>query len=136
MNTTPSNDFSRTGAFTRLAFTLKRVFFPVTMINGVSGLIFLSQQVFGSFNEYKGLAKEIGFLNDFFKILLYLEAINTPLAMHCTVLLNPQQIKPVPCSMLAAEVPLLLEPGLLVQRVRAQNKIRSLQIAWKVRLRI
>lgn len=59
MKTTPSNDFSRTGAFTRLAFTLKRVFFLVTVINGVSGLIFLSQQVFGSFNEYKGLAKRV-----------------------------------------------------------------------------
>lgn len=59
MKTTPSNDFNRNGAFTRLAFTLKRVFFLVTVINGVSGLIFLSQQVFGSFNEYKGLAKRV-----------------------------------------------------------------------------
>lgn len=93
MNMTPSNDFSRTGDFTCVAFTLKRVFSPVTMINGISGLIFLSQQVFGSFKEYKRLANEIGFLNDFFKILLYLEAINIPLATHCTVFLNPQQIK-------------------------------------------
>lgn len=38
------------------------------MINGISGLVFLFQQVIGSFNEYKGLEKEIGvLLNDFFQ---------------------------------------------------------------------
>lgn len=74
---------------------LKRVFFSVTMINGVSGLIFLSQQVFGSFNEYKGLAKEIGFFEDFFQNSSVPGSNEHPPGStpHCTVLPNPQKNK-------------------------------------------